>query len=583
MGEKVELSVQSDLGKIIADLQGLQKKAQGAGDQIKRIGNELDKNLQQNTKRTESHFERLRDLGRRVADQLRGYFSNIAGQAATELAKLKNDLGFRKQFTDGAKGALELHDAIRKIAGALDIAENRLIDFQQSVTNAFSKAGFGAEEAVRALNGLAGTQVSGEENATAYALKAAQLAQLGGQVGQEGEISKEMANVIRERGGNQNDLSQMNALGESVRGRNPLEKLQTQRDLYSGMDDNMRKQIGPEAMQGIGAVAKVVGPEIVLALAKELTGPKLARIGKDAQGLGGIFTSKGIDFDKLNKARGIINRIGFDKTSSAGTAGLGEDASKAFVKLFERFDEAKAAQQRAMHGGGDLESDTAKSRGLVENHAAVKNQVGGVISNSLAPVIGKANDVVAGASKSKWGSLALMAGEYGGAALAGAGMASLSKHLGGKLGNAGAVAGDAANAAGMEKALGQDTIPVWVVNINQLSGAVGSKVPGMGSLPGGKASLLDKAGVAEIGLAIGIAVGVAIEKYIDTHTQMESRDKNYKGNVVEVGMYEGAKTWDSVVKAITATTATTKTPRLWSDRFWPRIEMSLAGMMEGNG
>ncbi len=535
MGEKVELSVQSDLGKIISDLQALQKKAQGAGDQIKRVGAELDKNLQQNTKRTESHFERLRDLGRRVADQLRGYFSNMAGQASTELAKLKNDLGLRKQFTDGAKGALELHDAIRKIGSALDIAGNRLIEFQQNVTNAFSRAGFGAEEAVRALNGLAGTQVSGEANVTAYALKATQLAQNGDQVGQEGDIAKEMANVIRERGGNQNDLGQMDRLGESVRGRNPYEKLQTQRELYSGMDDNMRKQIGPDAMRGIGAVAKVVGPEIIGALMKELTGPKLARIGKDAQGLGGIFTSKGIDFDKLKRAHGIINRIGFDKTASAGTAGLGEEASKGFVKLFEHFDEAKSAQARAMNGGGDLETDTSNSRGLVENHKAVRNQVGGVISNAVAPVIGAANGLVADASKSKWGSLALMAGEYGGAALAGGGMAALSKHLGGKLGNAGAVASDAVNAAGMEKALGQDTIPVWVVNINQLSGSIGAKTGS--SLPGGKASLMDKTGVAEIGLAVGLAVGGALEGFMNKYTQGKSSDGQMQGNWAEQGMY----------------------------------------------
>jgi hypothetical protein len=533
VGEKVELSVQSDLGKIISDLQGLQKKAQGAGDQIKRIGSELDKNLQQNTKRTESHFERLRDLGRRVADQLKGYFSNLADQAAGALNNVKADLGMTRQFKDATRGAVELHDVIRKIGGSLGIANDRLVDFQQNITAAFSQAGFGAGEMTRSLQGLAGTQVEGEDNVMAYALKASQLAQNGGQAGQEGEIAKALAGVQRARGIDQNDTVKMAELAEGVRGRNPLEKLEAQKQLYGGMDDQKRREIGPDAMRGLQAVAKTIGPEMMGALIGELTEGKLKRIGKDAQGLGGIIGAGGVDFDKLEKSRHIINRIGFDKTASAGTAGLGEEASKALVMLFERFDAAKAAQARALKGGGDLETDTRRSRGLVENAAAVKNQVGGVISGGMAPLIAGANDIVGGASKSKLGSAALMGGGYAAAGLGAFGLSTLSKSLGGKLGGAGAMADAGAKMGIMEQVTGQKTIPVYVVNIAEMSNGIGKAV-GSG-LPGGAAggsSLAQKAGVAALGLEIGVVVGTVIEGILDKKTQ-GTNDRGFKGNVVE--------------------------------------------------
>ncbi len=538
MSEKVELSVQADFGRIMQDLAALQRKTASVSDGIRKSGSELDKSLERGAKNTEKHFERVRDLGRRLADQLRGYFADVTSSAAYALEGVKKGFGIKQHLMDAATGALDLHDAIRKIGDSLGIASNRLVDFQQNVTKAFSEAGFGAGETVRALQGLAGTKVSGEANVTSYGVTAARLAQNGGQVGQEGEIAKALAEVLRARGIDQNNIPAMSSLAENVRGRNPLDKLQVQKGLYEGMDDQKRKEIGPEAMRGLMAVAKTIGPELMGALITETTEGRLKRLGRDAQGASGIIGKNGVDFDKLAKLLPVLNRIGMDKVASGQTAGFSEQASKALVMLSEQFQEAKAAQTRAMAGGGTLEGDTTKSRGVRENFGAVKNRVTGVTEGVIAPLIAKANDVIGGASKSTLGSAALMGGGFLAATMGAGGLSALSKSFKGKLG--GGMLESGAKAAALEQITGEKTIPVYVVNLGEMSGAMEkltTKLPG----GGGGSSVVDKANVAATGLAIGLVVGSVIEEAMNKHTQGKSMDGQFTGNIAERGMYTAAK------------------------------------------
>ncbi len=544
MGEKVELSVQSDLSKVLADLQAMQTKARGVGDNIKRIGDDLDNSLKKNTKRTESHLERLRDLGRRVADQLRGYFANIANSTAAALEGVKKDLGLQRQFKDATAGAVELHDVIRKIGSSLGITSTKFVDFQQRTTTAFGDLGYSQEEAARALQGVAQTQVSGEENVLAYGTTAAKLGTIGGQQDQTGAIAKALADVLRARGIDQNDTKAMSQVAESVRGRNPLEKLGWMENMYRGMGDDKRKEIGPEAMRGMLAVRKTIGPEVD-SLIKELTETMLKRLPKEAQGLGKIVGKSGINFDELEKQKGLLKRIGFDKVASAQTAGFSEDAAQALVRLLERSGAARDAQQRAMTKDGAIDDQMRDSRGLMENMGAVKNQVTGTIGGAIAPVVSKANDVVSAASKSTIGSAALMGGGFLAAAAGSYGLSQMGKQLGGKFGGAGAMVGSAGKAAALEQITGEKTIPVWVVNTSEFGNMMGGTgLPGAaGAAAGatGAAGALGKMAAAGVGLEIGLVVGTVIEGILDKKTQGKSNDGQYSGNSVERGIYESAK------------------------------------------
>ncbi len=538
MADTVSLSVQADLRRVMADLEGLQKKAAAVTQQVKRVGDELDKNLQRNTKQTEAHFERLRDLGRRLADQLRGYFASIASQTAQSLEQVKKNLGLKQQFIDATKGAMELHDVIRKLGGSLDIANDRLSDFQRSLTEAFSKAGFGADAAGRALQGIAGTRVSGEQNAQGYALTSAKLAQAGGQVGQEGEIAKALATVLQTRGIDQNNMKAMEELANSVRGRNPLEKLQGQNETYMAMEPSARGKYGSQTMAGLAAVRKEVGPEMD-AFIKKMSQGWLEKLPAAAQGLGKILGPNGIDFDQVRKNSGLLKRLGDDTNASGATLGLAPDEARGLFALFKHADRAQAAQNDARSRGGTLDEDVNQTRGLTENAGAVKNRVGGMIQAPLAKPLGMANDLLNKASQSDLGSIAVMGGGFLAAAAGAAGASKLAAKLGGK-GGAGAAVASMAKAGVVEQITGQKTIPVYVVNVaefGQLGGMPGAPgAPGGASL-GGAASKLAKAAegfMAVSGaLAAGLAIGTAANDLLDTHTMGKNKGTDLSGNWVE--------------------------------------------------
>lgn len=486
---KVELKVASDFRKIISDLEGLQKKASDVGNNLKRVTDDLDKNLAKNTKRTEGHFERLRDLGRRLADQLRGYFANVASHMAKSLELVKKDLGLKQQFIDATKGAIDLHDTIRKIGGSLDIATDRLGEFQRNLTKAFGEAGFDADTAGRALAGIAGTQVSGEKNAQEYALTAAKLAQAGGETGQEGAIAKALTDVLRTVGIDQNDLGAMSAYANSVRGRNPLEKLQIQNEMYGAMEPSQRGKFSPDTMAGLAAVRKEVGPEMD-AFIRKMTQGWLEKLPQTAQGLGKILGPGGIDFDEVRKNSGLLKRLGNDTNASGATLGLSPDEARGLFALLQHADRAQAAQERGMNRVGTLDDDVRSTRGLGENAAAVKAQVTGAIGQRIAKPLGIINDVIGKASETTAGSAGIMAGGF---AVAGGAAALLNKIGGGKIAGA---AGTGARMAALEQITGQKTVPVYVTNVGEFN---------MGGFGGGGA-VGGAAAVAGTGVAIAAGI-----------------------------------------------------------------------------
>lgn len=535
---KVELKVATDLRKILADLEGLQKKGWQTGESIKRIGDELDKNLQKNTKRTEQHFERVRDFGRRLADQLRGYFADIAKETATALEGVKRDLGLRQQFVDATKGAVDFHDTIRKIGATVGITTDRIGAFQQAATKAFASLGFSQGDAARAMEGLAGTQVRGEDNLIGYGTTAAQLGNVGGQGGQTGDIARAMADVLRARGGDVNDMGAMSKLADDVRkvlnatGSKPLETLQRMESMFTAMSPESRGKIGTGGLRNLAAVEGVVGPEME-ALVHELTAGMLKNLPKTAQGFGGIIGAGGVDFDKLEKIRGVGGRIGGDRVASFQTAGFSEEAAKALVRLLDS-PQAKAAQAKAASMGGDLASQSVSSRGLIENASAIKNQVGGAIGAVAAPIIGVVSDKLAERSKTTTGSAVTMGEGFIAAAAGAYGLSQISKMLGkGKLGGAGSFIESGTKAAALEQITGQKTQPVWVVNFSEMAsgGATGmagaaTSLTKAGDMLG-KASLVMAAGMA------GFEVGTMLNDMIDKNTQMKIGDGDFEGNAVE--------------------------------------------------
>lgn len=549
---KVELKVSTDLRKIIQDLEALQKKASGVSDQVRRVGDELDKNLGRANKRTEKGFERVRDMGRRLADQLRGYFSDIAKETAMALEGAKKDLGLKQQFIDAAKGAVDFHDTIRKISATIGISTDRMSAFQQAATKAFASLGFSQGDAARAMEGLAGTQVRGEDNLISYGTTAAQLGNVGGQMGSTGEIARSLAEVLRARGVNQNDVGSMQKLSEDIRkilnatGTKPLEALQTMERMLTEMNPESRKKIGPEALRNLAAVSAVAGPDIV-ALVKDLVArPTLTNLPAAMQGAGKLFGAGGFDFDALQKFKGTGSRIGFDQISSFQTAGLSEGGARGLIQLLEHLDDARAKQNSMAGMGGDLGSQNRSSRGLAENWDATKNQIHGAIGGFAAPAIGAVSDKLAERSKTTAGSMLTMGEGFIAAAAGSYGLTQLAKYMGkGKLGGIGSFVESGTKAAALEQITGMKTTPVYVVNFSELGGGIGAGAAG--GLGGAAASLtkagdlLGKASLIMAAGAAGYEVGTFLNDMIDKKTQGKIEDGDFEGNMIERAFFRLAE------------------------------------------
>lgn len=552
--EPVQVEVKSDLRKIIADLEALSAKADGVGEHLNRSGQDVEKNLARNTKDVETMLEHVRDLGRRMADQIRGYFADLATHTMHSLEDARKDLGLKKQFIDATKEAINFNSVLHKIGTTLGMNSNQIADFQQEATGAFSAIGMDADAAARALSGVAETQVRGKENILEVAKKGAELSEMSGQKGAEGETAKGLATVQQAAGRDPNNMKEVAALAEDVRhiynntGQKPTDTLNRMASLYGEMAPEAKKKITSEGMSKLSSVEAVVGPGFE-SLVKQLTAGHLQNLPLEAQGFGGIIGNKGVDFDKLKRVEGIGNRIPGDRVASFQTTGMDKDAAKALVQLIDMAKLAKAAQDKSQKdipgGAKSVEEQAHQSRGLGENFAATKNQIKGVIGKIEAPIIEGANKILGKASETKLGSAAVIGGGFLAMTAAKFGVEHLAKSLSKKSkAGGGGILNDAADqvmaaekAATVEQITGQKTMPVYVVNVAELATAIGSGGNGLGGGIGGAAGALggDGKGGAFSKLGKGVAIaGTAIAAFetVEGLTQGKSERTGIEGGTI---------------------------------------------------
>lgn len=515
MGDAVELKVTGDFRQLLSSLEGMKTKSREVNETIARISIELSDNIRKNTKRTERQLEETRDLGRRVADQLRGYFKDLFKSVAASLEVAKKDLGLKQQFKDATMGAVELYDTVKKLSATLGIAEKNAVSFQRALTKSFSAAGLSQQDASNALEGVARTQVRGEGNIIEYATMAANLATQSNERGNEGRVAQLIADTLRDRGQNQNNMAAARALVEDVSrvtvatGKPASETLGEFSGLYQAMAGSRRRQVSPDTLRDLASIESVVGPDLK-ALVSDLTEGKLKSLPREMQGVGQLLTDKGFNFDRLRKISGIGNRISFDNEESWRTAGLTSDGSaRAMVRLLEQLDTARAAQASVQGMRGSVAQRAADSRGVVENAGAVKNNVVNTLGKIMSPAVDAVNSILKWGAQGPGNSALLMAGGFGAAALGSKAFGALTKGFGG----AGSIASGLAKGALIGQITGEATVPVYVVNADEIGGGGFEKLTtkALDAAAGG-AAMKGAAGVAGIGagvLTTALAAGAA--------------------------------------------------------------------------
>lgn len=530
MSDNVQLSVRSELAKVISELEKIKEKASEVGDSLAAEGRVIGDSLNTQTKRTETFLGKLRSLSGRVADQMRGDFRSLLSINA-----LGDSLKLSNQFRGAVSESITLGDTIRKLGTSFGIAKGNFAAFQTSLTKGLGEIGLSSETAAKTLEGLVGTNVRGEANVLGYAKTAGQLASISGQKGQEGDIASGMARTIRARGGDANDLGQMKAVAEDLRkifnstGKGPTETLRVMEDLFSKMPQDIRKSFGSKGVASLAAAANVAGPNATKFLEDYLQSSPIMRKAFEAQGGKGIIGKEGIDIEKFRSfSKGIMGRVGGDPRLAAQTLGLSEEAAEGFIRLSESLDRVKEAQERLKTSTGNIDDQYQESMGLGESFRANINRVKKVIAEPFSKGQQGLTDLLSKASKSDIGSAAVVGG--GGllaALLAGGALRGIGKGMGGGLGGilGGAAGGALAKQAG--------ATPVWVVNASEMGGAGGAMGALGGMLPKGMGGMLGKAGMfGAAAIATGLATDVVVNKLIPQYTQGTTKE-GFEGDAIE--------------------------------------------------
>jgi hypothetical protein len=491
---QVEISVRSRLGNIIEDLRKIQKESTKVGDElqgsVKKIGNVHADQI----RKTGDYLGMLRRMGAVTAKEIADDF-----KALLSLEGVASGLKLSEQFKHNVKATVELSDSVRRLGHVFDISKDRFAGFQSKLVRGLGDIGLSSESATRSLEGLAKTQVRGEENLLGYAKLAGQLAATAGDKEGEANIAQGMAETLTAQGINPNDLNAASALAEDLRrgfnatGASATEILSNMHTIFSSMSQDFRKSLSTRSLVSLAVAQQVAGPQSTKFLEEYLSKSPLARKAWEARGFGGVMGKNGLDVEKFRAgAKGIMGQYQGDPRLMAQTLGLSEEAAEGFVRLYESLDRVAEAQERVQKSNGSLEKQYKQSRSLSESFQASINKTKALIAEPLSWATQKGTEKIGEASETAGGAAAVTGGAAVLAALLTGG------GLKGILGMArGAVKGSA-----YEAVTGDKVQNVNVINAAEIGAAAG----------GGFAGILKSLGLVAAAGAAGYAAGEAINE-----------------------------------------------------------------------
>lgn len=524
----VELSVRTQLSRIVKELQDIAEASEQVGKHIGAGTDKVGEGVNEQTEKTGRYLKNLGSLGARVANQLGKDFKALASINAVSGA-----LKFSEMFRGTIKETVVLSDTIRKVGPILGILQGRFAQFQASVTQGLGKIGVSSEAAGRALEGLSTTPVRGEENLKSYIETASKLASITREQGKEGDVAGGLSRVITARGGNPNDPRQMQAVANDVlriqraTGKAATEVLGALEGLSSKTNPQFRSRVQGGGAVSLATASLIGGKDATTFLENYLSSNKYARFGKDAQGLGGIISqSGGLNLKAMENVIATAKGRGMgDAQAGLTTFGMSDEEAQGFMRLTEAMRKNGEVIDQARSRVVDINQAYRESMGLGEAFRASLNRVKGIAAGPLSYASQKGTDFLEKASGSNTGA----AGVVGGAGV-------IAALLGG-FGLRG-VGGALAKGAAFEGATGRQVQPVYVVNANEIGG--GSGVGGglaAGGVGGGLAgiakSALGVAGSAGLGYIIGKAAAESdANKKVLGYTRGRTSE-GYEGDALE--------------------------------------------------
>lgn len=536
-GNKVKVESEADLNAIFEEIKKLNGMMDKVQENFKNAADDVEKNVKENTKQSVTMMERLRDTGRRVASTLKDDFKNLFA-----LNQLVSGFKLNEQFRGAVSEAVNLSDTIRKMAPIFGLSQAAAQKFQSRMVTGLGQIGISSEAAANALMGLGETGVRGEENLLAYSKTASQLASITGQRGQEGGIAKGLAGAIGARGGNIQDVGELQRTANDVvkirnaTGKSATEALNMLSDLFSSANVDFRKRLQKGGSTTLATAGLFAGPQGVAFLKRFLGLDKIARTAFEAQGLGDIITEKGgLNEDAINKAITEANRrTPGNVQRGLMTMGLSEEEAKGFMLLSEALKNNKDAIMKAKDSVVDINQEFKDTMGLGDAFRANINKVKGAVSTGLEGIgieglTQKITGALAGASQEETGLAAggvVAGGATLAAILASGGLKGLGKGL------LGGVTGEI-KAKGYEALTGEKVQKVEVINWPTDFGGAAGAAAGAGGMLGKAGKALGAVGAVGGAATLGYTAGTALNEVIEKNTQGTTEGGEFTGNAVE--------------------------------------------------
>lgn len=499
--------------KVAADLKSLIEQLNKVAEHSKKVSEQLEKTtegvgdeLANQTKKVETAFQKMSRVSKGIAGQLKNDMKALIGVNAVQSGLALNNM-FRGQITKVAS----LNDAVRKLGAGFGISSQNFSKFQAKMMSGLGEIGLSAEDAARTMEGLAGSGVKGEENILGYSKIAGQLTSIGNEKGSEGNVAKGLSDVVRARGGNVQDMRQVDEVAREVTkamdttGASATKILDAMRETYQGASKSGRGMI---SLRGAAqtAIADQISGGNVSGLIKSMTSlPPEMRARAKAMGMTGIIGKGGeLDIEGIKNMAKTMKAMGTSPELASQIISGNEEFGDTIMRLIDSADRLDEAFKANSQASDDFADKMKNRKGIREAGEAVINRAISPLSRAFSEASQGLTGALSKASESTAGSLlAVGGGALLSAALAGGGARSILGSIGGS------IKGSAV------QAVDKDVQKVFVVNAGEIGGGSGmieamagggllSKAKGvMGKLGKGAGALGAGAAGYELGTFIG--------------------------------------------------------------------------------
>jgi len=500
----VELSVRSQLKKIIEELEAISNAHKEVQDEFKKTGEDVGKNITDSTKKTGNALSSMGERARSISGQIVRDF-----KALLSIEALTGGLKLSEQFKGSVKETIALSDAIRRLGPVFGMTQRQAESFQSKVASAMGEIGASSEEAANALGGLAQTPVKDEKQLIEYSKTAVKLGSIGGTPGRSGEIGKGLSDLVIARGGNPKDINQMKKVSDEVlkimnaTGQNAIQVQSSLSGLYASANSEFKPMLEKGGAASMAAAEFYGGPNASAFLQRYVKSDTTERARFQAQGTGNIIDKSG----RLNlKAfEGILaqaKKVGYQGNAEHGLKGmfgLSDEEAKGFMRLSEALKNNKTAIEAARTAVTDINKQYLDTMSFGDAFRSKINRVKGLFSDFLSALgIDSITQKVTNMMAQDTSGAGAVASVAGGGILAAVLASGGLKGIGNALGGLGGLAGGAAKGKLMQETTG--ATPVYVVNASEIGGGGGALGGLAGAAQGGK-GLMGKLGT--LGAAAG--------------------------------------------------------------------------------